>query len=347
MSNGSTCTTEQLAQFHSSHSTGASIVCLTRSDSIGLTLVAEAGFISLIAVLAAFVLIFSNAFRHRRLIRNSMDIYMLSLFTFDIIMALGRVVDIKWIHEAKLYTGGFCTAQGIIQQLGETGSALATFAIAVHTFIVVIWDIRLTENIAYVVVGLTWIFITWFIAMTVTNHTQGGHFYETPVGYWCWIGTHFTAEQKGGQYVWVWITVFVSFLTYTPLFFWARGNISISEQHWWKFRTQRSIDAQQHIDPNVDHRWRAVRMIAYPIVFAFTTLPLSVVRFKSGFGSTRGNYHTITFVVEFIYSLSGAFNVLLFLFTRSNLLLPHNRLGLAPGPMPHDGRTGTPERLYT
>ena len=27
-------------------------------------------------------------------------------------MALGRVVDIKWIHEGKLYTGSFCTMQG-------------------------------------------------------------------------------------------------------------------------------------------------------------------------------------------------------------------------------------------
>ena len=62
-------------------------------------------------------------------------------------MALGRVIDVKWIHEGKVYIGDFCTAQGksdyfptnraekyqsilflagIVQQLGETGSALAT-----------------------------------------------------------------------------------------------------------------------------------------------------------------------------------------------------------------------------
>jgi len=75
-------------------------------------------------------------------------------------------------------------------------------------------------------------------------------------------------------------------------------------------------------------------------VFAVTTLPLSVVRWKSGFGSISHHYHTATFVVEFFYSLSGAFNVLLFLFTRSDLLLPHNRLGVAPGPMPPNGQAG-------
>ena len=68
----------------------------------------------------------------------------ISLFAFDLIMALGKVLYVKWIHEGKVYTGSFCTAQGksqyssiwfgprtiifvgIVQQLGDTGSALAT-----------------------------------------------------------------------------------------------------------------------------------------------------------------------------------------------------------------------------
>lgn len=56
MSNGSICTAEEQALFNSTH--GASIVCLTRNDSIGLTLVATSGFISLVAVLAVFIWIF-------------------------------------------------------------------------------------------------------------------------------------------------------------------------------------------------------------------------------------------------------------------------------------------------
>ena len=56
MSDGSICTPQELALFHSSQ--GSSLVCLTRGESIGLTLVAQSGFISLISVLAVFVLIF-------------------------------------------------------------------------------------------------------------------------------------------------------------------------------------------------------------------------------------------------------------------------------------------------
>jgi hypothetical protein len=56
MLNGSICTVEEQALFNSTAST--SIVCLTRGDSIGLTLVAESGFISLVAVVWVFILIF-------------------------------------------------------------------------------------------------------------------------------------------------------------------------------------------------------------------------------------------------------------------------------------------------
>jgi uncharacterized membrane protein len=56
MSDGSICTIEE--QILSNSSNGTSIVCLTRGNTIGLTLVAESGLISLVAVLGVFLLIF-------------------------------------------------------------------------------------------------------------------------------------------------------------------------------------------------------------------------------------------------------------------------------------------------
>jgi len=49
------------------------------------------------------------------------------------------------------------------------------------------------------------------------------------------------------------------------------------------------------------------------------TLPLSVVRLRSGFGTRLSS---ATFAVESIYSLSGLLNVALIPLTRSPLLLP-------------------------
>jgi hypothetical protein len=78
----------------------------------------------------------------------------------------------------------------------------------------------------------------------------------------------------------------------------------------------------------------------YPIVFAVITLLLSVVYWTSGFGCKQHWLPTETYTVEFIYSLSGALNILLFIFTKKELLLPRNRLGMAPDNMLHGVEIG-------
>ena len=120
------------------------LYCLNRGDSIGLALTSESGFISLVAVMVIFgFVVVSTLSPHTRktkltamyqkklvlgikLVQNPVDIYMLSLFTFDLIQAVGTVLDVKWVNEGMVYTGTYCTAQGTIQQLGETGVAIAT-----------------------------------------------------------------------------------------------------------------------------------------------------------------------------------------------------------------------------
>ena len=67
MSDGNICTIEEQDLYNSSN--GTSIVCLTRGDTIGLTLVAESGFISLVAVLGVFVLIFVSKAEPMQILR--------------------------------------------------------------------------------------------------------------------------------------------------------------------------------------------------------------------------------------------------------------------------------------
>ncbi|KIM87344.1 hypothetical protein PILCRDRAFT_85839 [Piloderma croceum F 1598] len=164
-------------------------------------------------------------------------------------------------------------------------------------------------------VSLTWLVITLFVAISVSVHTHGFTFYEHPVEFWCWIGNQYQAEQYAGQYIWVWVMVFGSFLTYIPLFLFARGNITISETHWWRFKIERSENRIQ-IQLNDPDDWRR----SYPLVFAVIALPISVVHWSSGFGSTLPHLATATFIFEFLYSLSGTLNVLLLVFAHSKLL---------------------------
>lgn len=75
---------------------------------------------------------------------------------------------------------------------------------------------------------------------------------------------------------------------------------------------------------------------SYPLVYSVIVLPLSVVRWITGFGADPHQMPSAaTFIVISIYGLSGALNAMLFLLTRSDLLLLGNvsnkGLGLAPG----------------
>jgi len=267
---------------------------------------------------------------------------MLSMFSSDLIQAIGAVLDVKWAHEGKVYTGGYCTAQGAIQQLGETGVALATLTIAIHTVIVVMWGkLKNQLAVAYIVVAFIWVFVILFVSVGVSVHTRGSNYYETPTPYWCWIGDgeQYNAERIAGEYFWLWITLFITTFSYIPLFFWARGLVSVSPEHWWKirFHSNRETEGVQIIDPR--QKRRALGMIAYPLVYSVIVLPLSVVRWITGFGSSTHRLPSeATFIVIFIYSLSGAFNTILYLLTRSELLLFGNtastqriRVGQAPG----------------
>jgi hypothetical protein len=90
---------------------------------------------------------------------------------------------------------------GILQQFGETGSAMVTTAsvppsssyhliltpqiqvIAVYTFVVVMWGtFRRQLRVAYSVISIIVIFLVIFIAATVSTQTHGSQHYMAPAG---------------------------------------------------------------------------------------------------------------------------------------------------------------------
>ncbi|KAF8971117.1 hypothetical protein BDZ97DRAFT_1651830 [Flammula alnicola] len=278
-----------------------SIRCLTRGESIGLTVVAEAGLISLIAVSYIFTII------------------LFSLFSADVLQAIGAVMDIRWIEQGKVEVGRFCNAQGVIQQLGETGVAMTTLMIGVFTFLG-IWigkDIR-SIWLTRCILGAAWSFILLMVILGNTIHRGNDKHYQSPTPYWCWISSGYLQWRIWGEYFWFWITLTFSFAIYIPLYLWSRGNIKIDDHTWWKFSFQRS-------DPNADPtlkviRRRALVMLAYPLVYCLSILPLSVERWIT-FVHPNSVSGTATFAVTALYGLSGACNVVLLLTTRPESVL--------------------------
>jgi hypothetical protein len=162
---GTVCNAQQYQQ---SLLTNPTISCLTQGQSIGLALTAEASFLSLAAVIVIFVLIgvcpttsavtyLSSLTRtvqrrwvlpngDRKLLHTPADIYMLSLFLYDILQAMGGILDVWWAHDGIVTVGPYCTAQGVIQQLGQLGVALITLIITIYTFVAAFGNVRIPEE---------------------------------------------------------------------------------------------------------------------------------------------------------------------------------------------------------
>jgi len=204
---------------------------------------------------------------------------------------------VKWVNDGKLGIGPFCTAQGVLQQFGETGVALTTLLIAVFTFIRIWWskDIRLLRTAEFII-GLVWFFILLLVAIPNLTHRNKHLLYEVPTPYWCWLGKGYLGFRLAGEYIWLWLALLVSLLTYIPLalFFWG-------------------------------HRSYSVTMIAYPVVYSILVLPLSVVRWVQFVEERGGKSSDIapsaTIAAVSIFGLSGAMNVVLLVVTRPNSLL--------------------------
>ncbi|KAI0276633.1 hypothetical protein BGY98DRAFT_694003 [Russula aff. rugulosa BPL654] len=317
--NGTVCNAQQYQQsLQSSDSRSPWISCLTHGQSIGLAFDAEASVLSFIC--ATIVLIWTgwNVHWYRKtfpngswkLFRWPADIYMFSLFVFDILQGIGGAFSIRWAHNGIVTTGPFCTAQGLIEQIGELGVALITLLLAVHTFVAAVWQVGWkARGVALSLVCLACVFITLWVAIGAGIHKN----FDTPTPYWCWINPNqFVGERLGGEYLWLWIALFASATLYVPLYFWAEGFWSIDEEykfHWWS--------ADQRV--GYAQRRSTLGMLLYPLAYSLMVLPLSIARWLQ-----FSHHHVSSAATLFgstVFHLSGAINVLLFLIIRPELLL--------------------------
>ncbi|KAF8271052.1 hypothetical protein EI94DRAFT_1721231 [Lactarius quietus] len=215
---------------------------------------------------------------------------MLSLFAYDTLQALGGILHIRWAHDGIVTTGSYCTAQGIIKQTGELGVALSNLILIIHTFVVALWNVGgRARHLAFGVVSLATLFIAFWVGFGNGTHKN----FDTPTPYWCWIGPNpkFKFERLAGEYVWMRIALFTSVILYLLLYFWTKGRLSVNLRN----------------------------MLYYPLAYSITVLPVSIIRWS--LFNHKNVTSAATFFGSFVFNLSGAINVLLFLTIRPQLLL--------------------------
>jgi hypothetical protein len=165
-------------------------------------------------------------------------------------------------------------------------------------------------------VVIIWLYVILFVGVGVgLNNSKG---YEVPTPYWCWIGKKFPLQRLFGEYLWFWLNLLFSIITYFLLFFYYRGNITMNERTWWRFGIHRSNGQRRNRDG-------AFIFLAYPSIYLVLILPQTFSRWIQ-YGQERhgGVAHipsAFTYFCVTVFGLSGVANVALFLLTRPNLSL--------------------------
>jgi len=213
-------------------------------------------------------------------------------------------VNIHWINIGKVELGEFCTAQGIIQNVGETGVAFSTFWISTFT----LYDLwMLGQNapmwITFLCIGISCIFLAFMVTLSNVLNTK----FITPTPYWCWINADYSVLRLFAEYFWLWVAMCWSILVYFLLYLFLRGHI-IKGDRWWEIRI-RDTDAVT----NPPRRNVALTMLWYPLTCSFTILPLSIYRWVGWVDRTPA---AVAFFCVTIWNLSGFFNVILLVTTR-------------------------------
>ncbi|KAF8508139.1 hypothetical protein JB92DRAFT_2955111 [Gautieria morchelliformis] len=301
--------------------------CDTR---IGVSFIAQSACLSCVAVVSLLSYVACSAFRNRRspqwhFIRSHLDLYLLGLLMSDLVQSMAGIMDIRWISKSGVFEGHFCTAQGIIYQLGDVGVALCSIAIAAHTFaeLILRWKEPPNFTIPLFVLALYGIFLALITGVGSAVHRHSDYFGNTT--YWCWIKKSFIGDGIGLEYAWFWIAGTLNLFLYVPVFLALKHIIVVEPTSTcfryrvkWTTKEERLIAREQAVPVNPR------RMLYYPAVYLVTTLPISLARIP-GFVSSIQVPFAVTAVSCVLFSASGLFNVIVYTSTRPALLRSSGR----------------------
>ncbi|KAG8984525.1 hypothetical protein FRB94_006665 [Tulasnella sp. JGI-2019a] len=322
----------------------------TFGERLGLAFIVLSSCLSIASILVLLAYVAVLAIRRRRhsdhyrnLLHHGADYYILSLFGFDIIQSAGHVMHIAWIQQAGVISGPYCTAQGAIQHVGNVGVALTTLAIGVTSFAVVVlrWKNSASRTIPILIhTGI----IVLLILFTVIPAQTRPEFYA-PTGYWCWISPQYRAEQIALEYGWFWLASLINFLLYVLIFLTLRGNLQVDfgsvavdgwgrgpmRVHWvWKRNRQQGSASVGTSEERTRLMRTARRLLAYPIAYIITILPMSIVRWIQFTQPHRNIPSSAVALAAIIYTSSGFINVCLYVITHWRFLTRSNERQTAP-----------------
>ncbi|KZT38481.1 hypothetical protein SISSUDRAFT_733376 [Sistotremastrum suecicum HHB10207 ss-3] len=244
---------------------------------------------------------------------SHIHVYFISLLCSDLLLSISGIMNVRWVIQAGIVEGAYCTTQGILKQTGSVGVALSILVIAVNTWGLITGKLSKPPTLK---MAITTVLSMWLFTILMTSvglavhHTKGQPFYGN-TGYWCWIRSPYSLREGIAlQYGWLWLTAAVNCVLY----------ISIS----LKLLGTRRRNINKGADTIVSERERSMKKIAfemvlYPVIYMIAIVPSSIVRFIQ-FTQLQDPPFYASDIASIAFASSGILNVLLFSFTRPSLL---------------------------
>ncbi|KAI1331792.1 hypothetical protein F5Y16DRAFT_243803 [Xylariaceae sp. FL0255] len=240
---------------------------------------------------------------------NQFTVLIVNLLIADLHQATAFLLSSSWVARDGILVGtATCFSQGLFVSIGDLASSCFMSAIAIHTYFSIIKGYRPPQKILYLGIGLIWLFVYALslvpLAATRNGAHVGGYFARAVA--WCWISSAYENLRLATHYIFIFISIFLSWTVYTAIF------ISLRRQ-------------QKRGEPGESKSYHPAFFI-YPIVYLVCILPLAAGRIASMAGRTPPFAYFC--VAGALTASNGWLDVLVFASTRRAIVFANaERLG--------------------
>ncbi|KAK3686122.1 G protein-coupled glucose receptor regulating Gpa2-domain-containing protein [Podospora appendiculata] len=246
-----------------------------------------------------------------------------NLLLADTQQATAFLLNVTWISRNALDVGSpVCWAQGWFISTGDLASSLFISAIAVHTYLGVVRGYRLPTWIFYSVIGLLWGFVYGLavLGVLVTRNGEGRGGLYVRAGAWCWINSAFQDLRLYLHYLWMFISLALTIITYLVIYFHLRLHGTTHKPPTPRSpptTLTRSLTPQTTPAASQSHH---PTFLLYPLLHTLCTAPLAAGRIAS----MAGNDVPLAYfcLAGAMIASAGWLDVVLYASTRRGLVFP-------------------------
>ncbi|KAK5657771.1 hypothetical protein OQA88_2844 [Cercophora sp. LCS_1] len=241
---------------------------------------------------------------------NQFLVLIYNLLLADIHQAAAFLLNARWVaNDAIDIQSPACWIQGWLVSTGDLSSSLFITAIAVHTYLTVVWSFKPPQWALYVTVVFLWAF-NYILAILGPAMTKNGSehagFYVRAVA-WCWINVKYETYRLVFHYLFIFISLAGTSILYTLIFLHLRRRPASNSS---------PTKGRSHSSRNTNHHHKA--FLLYPVIYVICTAPLAIGRIVAMVGvKVPIAYFS---VAGALITSNGWLDVLLWGLTRKNLL---------------------------